>query len=36
MNENRSFLGTGWSFPPNFTKEDRGIKMVSEEDDICR
>lgn len=27
-----SFLGTGWSFPPRFTR--RGVEMVSDEDDI--
>lgn len=29
-----SFLGRGWSFPPEFTKQKKQISMVSEEDDI--
>lgn len=30
-----SFLGTGWSFPPEFVPaSDAGVRMVSEEDDI--
>lgn len=28
-------MGTGWTFPPTFTKTDRGIRMVSDEEDIC-
>ncbi len=35
MNNNKSFLGTGWGFPPTFTKADRGARMVSAEEDIC-
>lgn len=27
-----SFLGTGWSFPPRFTRN--GVRMVSDEEDI--
>lgn len=34
-NQSKSFMGTGWSFPPTFTKADLGVKMVSDEDDIC-
>ena len=31
----KSFLGTGWSFPPQFIKSsDSGVVMVSEETDI--
>lgn len=30
---NQSFLGTGWSFPPRFTKT--GVRMVSDEEDIA-
>lgn len=32
----RKFLGTGWSFPPEFHKYrgQLGVKLVSEEDDI--
>ena len=33
-NIDRAFLGTGWSFPPEFTKPVGGVMMVSEEDDI--
>ena len=29
-----SFLGTGWSFPPEFTDNGRGLVMTSDEDDI--
>ncbi len=36
MNEQQSesFLGTGWSFPPTFTKADQGVAMTSDVDDI--
>ena len=36
MNEEdkRSFLGTGWSFPPAFDEHKGGIRMVSEEAEI--
>lgn len=37
MNEkehNRSFLGTGWSFPPVFVKAHQAVTMVSDEEDI--
>jgi phage baseplate assembly protein W len=30
----RSFLGTGWSFPPEFNKAAGGVKMLSDEEDI--
>lgn len=30
----RSFLGTGWSFPPRFSRQSLGVEMVSEEEDI--
>ena len=30
----RSFLGTGWGFPPEFNRRSTQINMVSEEDDI--
>lgn len=30
----KSFLGTGWSFPPQFTGPSRQAAMVSEEQDI--
>lgn len=29
-----SFLGTGWSFPPEFQKETKGVKMLEDEADI--
>lgn len=28
------FLGTGWSFPPRFSKIRKGVEMVSGEEDI--
>lgn len=33
---NKSFLGTGWSFPPTFEKKMKhvGVEMVSDEEDI--
>lgn len=30
----RSFLGTGWSFPPEFVQNGRGVVMTSDEEDI--
>jgi uncharacterized protein len=30
----KSFLGTGWSFPPSFSNIKKGVILVSEEDDI--
>jgi phage baseplate assembly protein W len=33
MND-RSFLGQGWSFPPSFSKQNKRLLMVSEEEDI--
>jgi phage baseplate assembly protein W len=30
----RSFLGTGWSFPPTFRREWHGVQMLSGEEDI--
>lgn len=32
--ENKSFLGKGWSFPPEFRKEAYPVAMVKEEEDI--
>lgn len=29
-----SFLGTGWSFPPEFAENGRAVAMTSDEDDI--
>jgi phage baseplate assembly protein W len=34
MDEKKSFLGTGWSFPPSFTKDPCQTVMVSDEVDI--
>lgn len=31
---NRSFLGTGWGFPPQFDMESGKVGMVSDDDDI--
>ncbi len=30
----RSFLGTGWGFPPTFRREWYGVEMLSEEFDV--
>jgi phage baseplate assembly protein W len=34
--DNTSFLGTGWSFPPEFVRAETqsGVRLVSEDDDI--
>jgi uncharacterized protein len=32
--ENESFLGTGWGFPPNFVKGLNSVQMISGEEDI--
>ncbi len=32
--EIKSFLGTGWSFPPAFNNDNFQVKMVSEAEDI--
>lgn len=34
MDENRSFLGKGWSFPPEFRRGASLAVMVSEDEDI--
>ena len=34
MEEVKSFLGTGWSFPPVFNKSDHSVSMVSDINDI--
>jgi len=34
MDQEKSFLGRGWSFPPTFRKEMADIEMVSKEEDI--
>lgn len=33
--ELKSFLGTGWCFPPKFAEEGKNISMVSDEQDIA-
>lgn len=32
--ENRSFLGTGWGFPPTFSKSKGGVLMTSGREDV--
>lgn len=32
--DDRAFLGRGWSFPPEFHRRGKQIRMVSEEEDI--
>ncbi len=34
MEKGKSFLGTGWSFPPEFDIKFRKVTMVSDEEDI--
>jgi len=34
MEIKKSFLGTGWNFPPTFHKEFLGVEMISDEPDI--
>lgn len=34
METEKSFLGRGWSFPPEFKKETKALKMLEDEDDI--
>ncbi len=34
MANDRSFLGTGWSFPPTFRRSTRSVEMLSDEYDI--
>lgn len=34
MENKKAFLGTGWAFPPEFIKEQKATKMISEEEDI--
>ena len=34
MQQDGSFLGTGWHFPPSFTKSGEEVEMVSDADDI--
>src|ERR1043165_8736230 len=34
MNTKKSFLGTGWGFPPQFTNQNGIVEMISDVDDI--
>ncbi len=34
MSDDLSFLGDGWSFPPEFSREEAGVKIVANDDDI--
>ena len=34
LSEKDLFLGTGWSFPPTFSKAYKGVKMTSDIEDI--
>jgi uncharacterized protein len=34
MEDFRSFLGKGWSFPPHFSNTEKGVAMISDEEDI--
>jgi phage baseplate assembly protein W len=34
MDEEKSFLGTGWDFPPTFNKNSASVEMISNEEDI--
>ena len=33
--DNKSFLGSGWSFPPRFMESTEGIEMSQDEHDIA-
>ena len=35
MAENKSFLGSGWSFPPRFLESSEGLDMSHDERDIA-
>jgi hypothetical protein len=34
MENNKSFLGSGWGFPPEFSKGTGSVAMLQDEDDI--
>ena len=34
MEEEKSFLGRGWSFPPTFNKASGALELVENEEDI--
>lgn len=33
-NIDKSFLGTGWGFPPTFNRQWHGVEMVEQEEDV--
>ena len=33
-NQNSSFLGTGWAFPPSFNQSTGEVELISDEADI--
>jgi len=35
MEQNLTFTGRGWSFPPNFSMDSNGVKMLEQEADIA-
>lgn len=35
MEQNKSFLGRGWSFPPRFNRSLRSVEMLEQEADIA-
>ena len=35
MKENKSFLGSGWSFPPRFMESTDGLELSHNEQDIA-
>lgn len=34
--QSKRFLGTGWSFPPTFSKQTKGVVMLSDEENIAK
>lgn len=36
LNDDRTFLGRGWSFPPVFDEKTASLRMVEEEEDISQ
>ena len=34
MSVDKTFLGTGWAFPPEFHRRAKGVQLVSEDEDI--
>jgi uncharacterized protein len=35
MEQNLTFIGRGWSFPPRFSKDSRTVEMLEQEADIA-